>query len=80
MTRAEFDILSFDGKASLLSKYGRFIDERSTVDGSRVMVYDLFGFYVEVGYRNDKRVQYIRTCAQASRLTTQNDLPMLYLN
>lgn len=60
MTLADFDQLSFDGKASLLTKYGKFLDRRSNKSGSRVLIYDLFGFYVEVSYRFDKKVQYIR--------------------
>jgi hypothetical protein len=58
---SDFDILSFDGKASLISKYGRYLDQRIHKDGSRTMIYDLFGFYVEVSYRKDRRVQYIRS-------------------
>ena len=60
MTIQEFNLLSFDGKASLLTKYGRYLDERSSGEGARVLIYDLFGFYVEVSYRFDRKVQYIR--------------------
>jgi hypothetical protein len=60
MTINEFNLLSFDGKASLLTKYGRYLDERSSGEGARILIYDLFGFYVEVSYRFDKKVQYIR--------------------
>jgi hypothetical protein len=60
MTLADFEQLSFDGKASLLTKYGKYLDRRSNEAGSRVLIYDLFGFYVEVSYRFDKKVQYIR--------------------
>lgn len=61
MTISEFSNLSFDAKASLLTKYGKYIDKRSTQDGARIMIYDLFGFYVEVCYRFDRKVQYLRT-------------------
>lgn len=60
MTIAEFNSLTFDGKASLLTKYGRFLDERTSGSGARILVHDLFGFYVEVSYRFDRKVQYIR--------------------
>lgn len=60
MTIQEFNLLSFDGKASLLTKYGRYLDERSSGEGARILIYDLFGFYVEVSYRFDQKVQYIR--------------------
>jgi len=60
MTIFEFNALNFDGKASLLTKYGKYLDQRSTKEGARVMIYDLFGFYVEVSYRFDKKVQYLR--------------------
>ncbi len=60
MTIVEYNTLSFDGKASLLTKYGKYLDQRSTGEGARVMIYDLFGFYVEVCYRFDRKVQYLR--------------------
>lgn len=60
MTIDEFNMLSFDGKASLLTKYGRYLDERTTGEGARILIYDLFGFYVEVSYRFDRKVQYVR--------------------
>jgi hypothetical protein len=61
MTISEFSHLNFDAKASLLTKYGKYIDKRSTRDGARILIYDLFGFYVEVCYRFDRKVQYLRT-------------------
>ncbi len=61
MTITEYSHLDFDSKASLLTKYGKYIDKRSTRDGARIMIYDLFGFYVEVCYRFDRKVQYIRS-------------------
>lgn len=60
MTLTDFNLLTFDGKASLLTKYGRFLNDRLTEGGAKVLIYDLFGFYVEVSYRFDKKVQYIR--------------------
>lgn len=82
MTITDFDILSFNGKASLLSKYGRYLDQRSTKDGARIMIYDLFGFYVEVSYRQDRRVQYIRTTKNIfeHRLEYVEELSLLHLN
>jgi hypothetical protein len=73
MNLSDFDILSFDGKASLISKYGRYLDQRVHKDGSRTIVYDLFGFYVEVSYRKDRRVQYIRS--RATYLKEAPDYP-----
>ncbi len=61
MTISEYQGLNFDSKASLLTKYGKYIDQRCTRDGARIMIYDLFGFYVEVCYRFDRKVQYIRS-------------------
>lgn len=60
MTITDFNLLSFDGKAALLNKYGKYLDNRNSNDGAKLMIYDLFGFYVEVSYRFDHRVQYIR--------------------
>lgn len=60
MTITDFNLLSFDGKASLLNKYGKYLDSRNSKQGTKLMIYDLFGFYVEVSYRFDQRVQYIR--------------------
>jgi hypothetical protein len=60
MTLAEYNQLTFDGKASLLTKYGKFLEQRTAKDGARIMIYDLFGFYVEVSYRFDRKVQYLR--------------------
>lgn len=60
MTITDFNSLSFDGKASLLNKYGKYLDDRSSGCGAKLMIYDLFGFYVEVSYRFDRKVQYIR--------------------
>lgn len=60
MTLTDFNLLGFDGKASLLTKYGKYLNDRTSGIGSRVLIYDLFGFYVEVSYRFDQRVQYIR--------------------
>lgn len=60
MTITDFNLLSFDGKASLLNKYGKYLDNRNSKQGTKLMIYDLFGFYVEVSYRFDHRVQYIR--------------------
>ncbi len=60
MTLQEFNTLGFDGKASLLTKYGKYLNQRSSNEGARVMIYDLFGFYVEVSYRFDRKVQYLR--------------------
>ncbi len=60
MTLTDFNLLGFDGKASLLTKYGKYLNNRPSGIGSKVLIYDLFGFYVEVSYRFDQRVQYIR--------------------
>jgi len=60
MTITDFNLLSFDGKASLLNKYGKYLNNRNSSQGTKLMIYDLFGFYVEVSYRFDHRVQYIR--------------------
>lgn len=60
MTITDFNQLNFDGKASLLNKYGRYLSNRNSKQGTKLMIYDLFGFYVEVSYRFDHRVQYIR--------------------
>lgn len=60
MRLTEFNQLSFDGKASMLTKYGKYLDERITREGAKIMIYDLFGFYVEVSYRFDRKVQYVR--------------------
>lgn len=78
----EFDILSFDAKASLISRYGKYLDQKTTKDGSRIMVYDLFGFYAEVSYRNDRRVQYIRVVENIFQETHTNmdSLVLLHLN
>jgi len=82
MRISDFDILTFDGKASLVSRYGRYLDQRVTKDGSRIIIYDLFGFYVEVSYRQDKRVQYIRS--RSNYFTDENAYPeefsLLHLN
>lgn len=81
MTLADFNILNFDGKASLLTKYGRFLNDRTTDGGSRVFIYDLFGFYVEVSYRFDKRVQYIRAVNNIFESRTNlESIHLLHLN
>ena len=82
MSISEFEILSFDGKASLLSRYGKYLDQRYTIEGSRIMIYDLFGFFVEVSYRNDQRVQYIRTSSNVfeSNEPDYKELTLLHLN
>ncbi len=60
MNIADYNELTFDGKASMLTKYGRYLDQRITKEGAKIMIYDLFGFYVEVSYRFDRKVQYLR--------------------
>jgi len=82
MTLTDFDILTFDGKASLVSRYGQFLEQRIARDGSRTMIYDLFGFYVEVSYRKDRRVQYIRSRANLFTDSPDylNELSLLHLN
>ena len=78
----DFDILSFNGKASLVSKYGRYLDQQYTKDGSRIMIYYLFGFYVEVSYKRDKRVQYIRSSTNifVDRNASPEEFSLLHLN
>lgn len=81
MTLLDFNGLSFDGKASLLTKYGRYLDERSGKDGARIMIYDLFGFYVEVSYRFDRKVQYIRAVENIFDTESHLDsINLLHLN
>lgn len=81
MTITDFNLLSFDGKASLLTKYGKYLDKRHTNEGSRLMIYDLFGFYVEVSYRFDQKVQYIRAVNNIFENYSQLDsINMLHLN
>jgi len=82
MRMEDFDILSFNGKASLVSKYGRYLDQHCTRDGSRIIMYYLFGFYVEVSYRKDRRVQYIRSCANifVDRNASPEEFSLLHLN
>ncbi len=81
MTLADFDHLSFDGKASLLTKYGKHLDQRTTKDGSRLYIYDLFGFYVEVSYRFDRKVQYIRAVNNVfERQDFVDNISLLHLN
>ncbi len=60
MKIGEFNQLTFDGKASMLTKYGKYLDQRTTKEGAKIMIYDLFSFYVEVSYRFDRKVQYVR--------------------
>jgi len=77
----DFNLLNFDGKASLLTKYGKFLDQRTTAEGARIMIYDLFGFYVEVSYRFDRRVQYIRAVNNIFESDTYlESINMLHLN
>ena len=81
MTLLDFNGLNFDGKASLLTKYGRYMDERSGNDGARIMIYDLFGFYVEVSYRFDRKVQYIRAVENIFATESYLDsINLLHLN
>lgn len=81
MTITDFNLLSFDGKASLLNKYGKYLDKRQAQDGARLMIYDLFGFYVEVSYRFDQKVQYIRAVNNIFENYTQLDsISILHLN
>lgn len=81
MTINEFNLLSFDGKASLLTKYGKYLDQRTTKDGARIMIYDLFGFYVEVSYRFDRKVQYLRAVNNIFDSETYLDsINLLHLN
>lgn len=81
MTLSDFNMLNFDGKASLLTKYGKFLNDRSTTSGARVLIYDLFGFYVEVSYRFDKKVQYIRAVNNIFESNAQLDsINILHLN
>jgi hypothetical protein len=81
MTIDEFNLLSFDGKASLLTKYGRYLDERTSGEGARILIYDLFGFYVEVSYRFDRKVQYIRAVKNILRSESYlESINLLHLN
>lgn len=81
MTIMEFNLLTFDGKASLLTKYGKYLDQRSSKDGARVMIYDLFGFYVEVSYRFDRKVQYLRAVDNIFESKTYLDsINLIHLN
>jgi len=81
MTITDFNLLSFDGKASLLTKYGKYLDKRQTKEGARLMIYDLFGFYVEVSYRFDQKVQYIRAINNIFENYSQLDsINTLHLN
>ncbi|NEN25023.1 hypothetical protein G3O08_16095 [Cryomorpha ignava] len=81
MTITDFNLLSFDGKASLLNKYGKYLDNRNSKHGTKLMIYDLFGFYVEVSYRFDQRVQYIRAVNNIFESNTLLDsIKVLHLN
>lgn len=81
MNIVEFNLLSFDGKASLLTKYGKYLDQRTTKEGARIMIYDLFGFYVEVSYRFDRKVQYLRAVNNIFDTETYLDsINLLHLN
>jgi hypothetical protein len=81
MTIDEFNLLSFDGKASLLTKYGKYLDHRNTKEGARIMIYDLFGFYVEVSYRFDRKVQYLRAVNNIFESETHLDsINLIHLN
>lgn len=81
MTITDFNLLSFDGKASLLNKYGKYLDNRNSKQGTKLMIYDLFGFYVEVSYRFDQRVQYIRAVNNIfERNTLLDSIKVLHLN
>lgn len=81
MTLTDFNALNFDGKASLLNKYGRYLDNRNTGNGAKLMIYDLFGFYVEVSFRFDRKVQYIRAVNNIFESSTWTDsVKILHLN
>lgn len=81
MTITDFNLLSFDGKSSLLNKYGKYLDDRYSGSGAKLMIYDLFGFYVEVSYRFDRKVQYIRAVNNIFESRTLMDsIKLLHLN
>jgi len=81
MNITDYNQLSFDGKASFLTKYGRYLDQRTTREGARIMIYDLFGFYVEVSYRFDRKVQYLRAVNNIFESDTYLDsINLLHLN
>lgn len=60
MTLVEFNVLSFDQKRELIRKTGQFVDEKLRENNNKISVYSMYGFFVEVSYRFDKKLQYIR--------------------
>ncbi len=60
MTLVEFNVLSFDQKRELIRKSGSFLDEKFRDNNNKISLYAMHGFFVEVSYRFDNKLQYIR--------------------
>lgn len=81
MTIDEFNFLNFNDRASILKEYGNFIDEHLIPETSKVKVFEVFGFFVEVSYRLDKKVQYIRAIDdELSSVVCLDPIKLLHLN
>lgn len=81
MTQSDYNLLSFNGKASILTRYGKLVEGHAASQGERIFTYSLFTFFVEVSYRFDKRVQYVRVTERIGQQTQRLDYThLIHLN
>ncbi|GEM_PF-1918028 len=81
MTLSDYNHLSFNGKASILTRYGKLVEGHAAAQGERIYTYSLFTFFVEVSYRFDKRVQYVRVTNQLDPSASRFDYThLIHLN
>ena len=56
----EFKSLTFNEKAGLITHYARFREKRPGPQLSNQVFFSLFDFCIEVSFREDGKVQYVR--------------------
>lgn len=61
MEAIQYKRLTFDEQAFMVLKHGVFLQQRRQADRSRKCAFYLFGFFVEVLFGSDGKVQFIRT-------------------
>ena len=60
MTLKEFNVLDFEQKRELIRRAGQLLDEKYRDNNNKITIYSVYGFFAEVSYRFDEKVQYIR--------------------
>jgi hypothetical protein len=80
MTSIEFNLLGLDKKERLVKNFGQLIDKKYSKSNTRIYVYTLADFYVQVSERFNNQIQFIKAIDEEIISTTENTLFKIFLN